>query len=229
MADRRDGARPYSGGRFTEWLREAAEPDWTGAVAHRFTRELLAGTVAPEVMARYLVQDYAFIDGFVALLGAAVHAAPGLPSRLPLARFLGMVASEENTYFTRAFDALGVPQALRDAPPLSAPARGFQDLMAEAAAGGRYADALAVLVATEWVYLSWASPGREGGRAGPFWCTEWVDLHAGPGFEALVGWLRGELDREGPALDEAGRARVLALFRRAAALERAFFDAAYEA
>lgn len=231
MTDWSDWARDKPAGaaaRFTDWLRERAEPDWTAATTHRFTRELVAGTIDARVMARYLVQDYAFLDRFVALLGAAIHAAPELPSRLPLARFLGMIAGEENTYFVRAFDALGVPRALREAPPLSAPARGFQALMAEAAAGGRYADALAVLVVAEWVYLAWARPAREG-RTGPFWCAEWVDLHANPQFEGFVGWLRGELDREGAALDAAGRARVLDLFRRAAALERAFFDSAYEA
>jgi thiaminase/transcriptional activator TenA len=220
--------KPAGAARFSDWLRERAEPDWTAATTHRFTREVIGGSVESAVMVRYLVQDYAFIDGFVALLGAAIHAAPGLPRRLPLARFLGMIASDENTFFSRSFDALGVAEALRDRPPLSAPARGFQALMTEAAASGRYAEALAVLVVAEWVYLSWALPARET-RTGPFWCTEWVDLHANPDFERFVGWLRGELDREGAALDAAGRARVLDLFRRAAALERAFFDAAYEA
>jgi thiaminase/transcriptional activator TenA len=215
------------GTRLTDWLRASAEPDWTAAVTHRFTRELIAGTIDPAVMARYLVQDYAFIDRFVALLGAAIHAAPGLPNRLPLARFVGMVASDENTYFTRSFDALGVPAGLRDRPPLSAAARDFQALMAEAAGTGRYADALAVLVVAEWVYLSWALPARDA-APGPFWCGEWIALHANPAFEASVGWLRAELDREGAALDTAGRARVVDLFRRAAALERAFFDACYD-
>lgn len=215
------------GGRFTDWLRARAEPDWSRATGHRFTREVIAGEVAPEVMVRYLVQDYAFIDRFVALLGAAVQAAPSLEGRLPLGRFLGMVCSEENTYFVRSFEALGVPEAARLAPELSVPARSFQALMAEAAASGRYADALAVLVVAEWVYLSWALPARDT-RRGPFWCAEWVDLHASPYFEGFVGWLRSELDREGAALDAAGRARVESLFLRAASLERAFFDSAYD-
>lgn len=217
------------GGRPTDWLREAAGEDWVAATTHRFTAELIAGRVEQDVMVRYLVQDYQFIDRFVALLGAAIHAAPTLASRLPLGRFAGMVCSEENTYFVRSFDALGVPDALRVSPPLSAPARGFQALMAEAAATGSYADALAVLVAAEWVYLSWARPARDTRAAEPFWCAEWVDLHANPYFEGFVEWLRAELDREAAALDAAGRARVLDLFRHAARLEREFFDTAYAA
>jgi thiaminase len=40
--------------------------------------------------------------------------------------------------------------------------------------------------------------------------------------------LRAALDAQVVALDAAGRARVRGLFMRAAALERAFFDSAYQ-
>lgn len=208
-------------------LREASEPDWTAAVTHRFVHELAAGTLDRAVMRRYLVQDYQFLDAFVALLGAAIHAAPSLPQRIPLGRFLGMVVSEENTYFQRSFDALDVPEAERVAPALATPTAGFQALMREAAASGRYGAALAVLTVAEWVYLSWAAPlaGRDPGW---FVFREWIDLHSGPSFEAWVGFLRAELDAAHEAADAAGRAEIAALFRRAVALERAFFDAAYQ-
>lgn len=223
-----DWAAAHPAARPTEWLRAAAEPDWSAAVTHRFAQACNAGTVPPETMRRYLVQDYQFVGGFVALLGRAIHTAPDLPARLPLGRFMGMVCSAENTYFERAFDALGVPAALRRDPPLSAAAAGFRALMAEAAESPRHADQLAVLCVAEWVYLSWARPARDSRPADPFWCAEWVDLHASPYFEGFVEGLRAALDREVAALDAPGRARVRALFTRAAALERAFFDAAWE-
>lgn len=211
----------------SDLLRQAAEPDWTAAVTHRFVRELGAGTLDHTVMRRYLVQDYQFLDAFVALLGAAIHAAPALPQRLPLGRFLGMVVSEENTYFQRSFDALEVPAAERSAPMLAAPTGGFQALMREAASSGRYGAMLAVLTVAEWVYLSWAVPlaGRDPGW---FVFREWIELHSGAGFEAWVGFLRDELDAAHEAADAAERAEIAALFRRAVALERAFFDAAYQ-
>lgn len=210
----------------SDLLRQAAEPDWTAAVTHRFVRELGAGTLDRTVMRRYLVQDYQFLDAFVALLGASIHAAPSLPQRIPLGRFLGMVVSDENTYFQRSFDALEVPAAERCAPALAAPTAGFQALMREAAASGRYGAMLAVLTVAEWVYLSWAAPlaGRDPGW---FVFREWIELHSGPGFEAWVGFLRDELDAAHEAADAAGRTEIAALFRRAVALERAFFDAAY--
>ena len=91
--------------RFTDWLREQAEPTWTEATGHRFTRELADGTLPDAVMRRYLVQDYAFLDSFVRLVASAIVKAPVLADRIPLGRFLGAVSGEENTFFQRAFDA----------------------------------------------------------------------------------------------------------------------------
>jgi thiaminase/transcriptional activator TenA len=217
----------HPGARPTEWLRACAEPAWSAAVGHRFVRECNAGTVPEAVMRRYLVQDYQFIGAFCALLGRAIHTAPDLPARLPLGRFMGLLCSEENTYFVRAFDALGVAEALRRNPPLSKAAREFRGLMSFAAKSPRHADHLALLCAAEWVYLAWARPARDTRPAEPFWCAEWVDLHASPYFESFVEGLRAALDREVLALDTMGRARVHMLFTRAVELERAFFDSAY--
>jgi thiaminase/transcriptional activator TenA len=212
----------------TDWLRDAAEPDWSAATGHAFARACNEGRVPPAVMRRYLVQDYQFIGAFTALLGRAIHTAPDLAARLPLGRFMGLLCSEENTYFVRSFDALGVPDPLRLDPPLSAAARGFRALMERVADSPDHADQLAVLCVAEWVYLTWALPARDTRPAEPFWCAEWVDLHASPYFEGFVEGLRAALDREVMALDEAGRARVRALFVEAARLERAFFDSAYD-
>ena len=133
--------------RFIEWLRQQAEPAWSEATDHRFTRELAEGTLADAVMRRYLVQDYSFLDSFVRLVASAIVKAPSLAvcrtdvcrprhgtrrprgvksdrllaDRIPLGRFLGAVSGEENTYFHRAFDALSVPEADRTHPTAHGP------------------------------------------------------------------------------------------------------------
>src|SRR6202048_1758110 len=143
--------------RFTETLRTASEPGWSHAVGHRFVKELFAGAVTDAVMARYLIQDHRFLDSFLILLGAAFAAADTFEARLRFGRFTGMVSGEENTYFLRAFEALGVTEDKRAAEPDTQPTAGFKAIMREAAETRSYAAPLSGLVVAAWLYLDWAS------------------------------------------------------------------------
>jgi thiaminase/transcriptional activator TenA len=213
-------------GRFTDMLREAAEPHWTRMTSHRFVREIGAGTLDDAVAARYLIQDYAFIDAFVSLLGHALALAPSMPSKRPFAQFAAAVTAEENDYFLRSFTALSVPESAWSAAEPAAPTRGFIDLIDEAGRSRTYGAVLSVLVAAEWSYLTWAKSCPPA-RPEKFWLADWIDLHDNPAFEGFVTWLRTETDRAADAADAATRARMTENFRRMMALEEAFFDAAY--
>ncbi|WP_029352226.1 TenA family protein [Bosea sp. 117] len=211
---------------FSARLKAENAQDWKAAVEHRFVDEIFRGAVPTEVMRRYLVQDYQFIDRFVALLGAAIATADRFPSRIRFAQFAAMITSDENTYFQRAFDTLGVSEAERAAPALSPVTVAFQSLMGEAAQSRSYAACLAVLAVAEGLYLDWAD--RPGAALPPhFLHAEWITLHNNPGFAGFVGWLRGELDRVGEGLDAASTEQARSMFSRAVALERAFFDHLY--
>ncbi|NUR91869.1 MAG: TenA family protein [Nonomuraea sp.] len=204
---------------FSEWLRQRCEPEWTAVVTHPFAMAITTGTAD---MRRYLEQDFLFVDSFTALLGAAVAAADSFEARVPYGTFLGQVATtEEKTYFHRALEALG---GRTDAAPEPVTAA-FAGLMDEARASQDYPLIVAVLCVAEWSYLGWASRAPQPLPDG-FVHREWIDLHEGPEFRAWVGFLRGELDRLAEGMDERRRERVLAVFRRAVELERAFFDMA---
>ncbi|UQN29166.1 TenA family protein [Brachybacterium kimchii] len=207
----------------TASLRHQHAQAWERAVGHRFVRELHAGTVPDEVMARYLVQDHRFLDAFLQLIGAALATARTPAARLRFARFAGEVAGDENTYFLRALDALGVSEEQRAQIPNTAPTDGFLDVFREAAETRDHAAILAVLLVTEWLYLDWATrapaPLPES-----FVHAEWISLHDGPGFRDLVDFLRAELD----AAEIEDPERVRSFFARTVRLENDFFDAAYE-
>lgn len=211
---------------FSEQLRADVEPTWQAAITHRFVAGLFAGTLERDVLRRYLVQDYQFVDRFVALLGAAAASADTIAARMVLARQLGVVGGSENTYFQRAFDALEVPSAERESPEESAPTTAFQALMDEARASLDYPRCLAVLTVAEWLYWDWARRAPDQ-LPQDFVCREWIELHNGPDFGAWVGWLRGELDRVGPFLSEVDQRACRDAFARAVALELDFFEAAF--
>lgn len=217
--------------RFTDWLREHAEPDWTAATTHRFARELGGGVLDDDVFRRYLVQDYAFIEALVGAFGHAVGEAPSMAAKSRLVDFLAVLTADEDDYFERAFDALDVPPEVYDNPDLTPTTRAFTDLLERAARQGGYAETLAVLTPAEWTYLEWATTAANGDeRDAPtrFYRSEWVALHTGERFADVVAWLRDELDREGAAASGRRRRRLARLFRRTVELETAFFDAAYD-
>lgn len=214
--------------RFSEELKAAAEPRWSEATGHRFTQELAAGTLDRGAYARYLVQDYLFIDTLVSLVAFAVARAPSMAEKRVLAGFLGVLTGEENTFFERSFAALGVDEADRRGAEPARVTTELRRLMLETAEGEGYAEILALLLCAEWCYLEWATAAG-GARPGPFFFDEWIALHDAPAFRDFVGWLRAEMDRLGPTLDDARKKRVTERFRAMTELEVAFFDAAYEA
>lgn len=214
--------------RFTEWLRDRSEPDWTTATEHRFTEELAADTIDDDVFRNYLVADYRFVETLTSTIAYAAAQAPGVDERVRFAEFLTTVGTDETDYFERSFDALSVHESERGGPPQSPVVREFDDLLRRASHEGGYAESLAVFVPAEWVYLTWASRAAEDERPDRFYLDEWIDLHAIPPFEAFVDWLRGQLDTVGPTLSPTRQREVARLFERTVALEVVFFDAAYE-
>ncbi|MGM0562594.1 MAG: TenA family protein [Pseudomonadota bacterium] len=211
---------------FHDWLRESAEPFWTRATAHRFTEELAEGTLDPQACARYLVQDYAFVDSFVSLLGYAVAYAPAMPEKRPFAGFLAAVTSEENDYFLRSFRALGVPDTEWREPELAPVTAELLSILQDSGRSGSYPLVLATLLAAEWSYLTW---GLACGARRPreFWMAEWIDLHAVPEFQQFVTWLRDETSRVGAASPPDVQQQMCRTFRHMMQLEERFFDHAY--
>ena len=92
--------------RFTETLKRESEPLWTKAVEHRFVGELFAGSVADEVVASYLVQDYRFLDSFQSLLGPQSPPATALRPGCVWAGSSAWCREWKSTYFLRAFTAI---------------------------------------------------------------------------------------------------------------------------
>jgi thiaminase/transcriptional activator TenA len=127
-----------------------------------------------------------------------------------------MVSAEENTYFLRAFKALGVTETRRAADPDTQPTIGFKAIMREAADTRSYAAALSVLVVAEWLYLDWASRAPQP-LPNNFVHAEWITLHdnasfVGSSISCARSWTV-------PAR------RTRDFFSRAVALELSFFDA----
>ena len=205
-------------------LRESAAQDWDAAVDHRFVQELFAGTVEDEVLRGYLVQDYQFFDTFLSMLGGCVAHADQVPAKLRFARQLGMLAADEDGYFQRTFDELGVPKSDRTDPELTDTTAAFRQAMSEATASQSYPHLLVLLVIAEWLYLDWGE--REVKMPRRYVHTEWIELHRGQDFRAWVQFLVDELERVFPQ-DPAAQDRLTQVWCHVVGLELSFFEVAY--
>lgn len=219
-----DTAAPTTG--FSDTLRQENRDTWEAAATHRFVTELFAGTLPDADMATYLVQDYRFADGFMALIGAAVATVDNYPSRHRFAQFIGEVAGDEDTYFREAAAELSADTSVPDTPATA----GFKELFADAAATRDFAAIVAVILVCEWLYLDWATrpDNRAYGTAENGYPTrhvhaEWVRLHDYPEFHELVGFLRAEMDRVGERSPESA-ALAREYFGRTVDLELRFFS-----
>lgn len=214
--------------RFTEELRAAAGEQWNRVILHKFTTELAANTIDRQVLKRYLIQDHRFLDAFVVLLASVIANARTLDDRIPGCQFLALITGKENTYFERCFQALGVSKEEREKIPDAACTTGFCNLMRSVASNGTLGEMLSVLVVCEWSYLSWGQLVQNNTVRDDFVTYEWVDLHSGESFEAVVAYLRGLLDKEGDLLDEEGKNACKKRFLEAVQLEEDFFEFAYD-
>jgi thiaminase/transcriptional activator TenA len=214
--------------RFTDELRQAAGDQWDRVIGHKFTKELAAGSIDRTVLKRYLIQDHRFLDAFVILLASIIANARTLDDRIPGCLFLATITGKENTYFERSFQALGVSNIERTSIPDAPCTLGFCQLMKDVAFHGTLAEMLAVIVVCEWSYQSWGQIVNEDMVRDDFVCYEWVDLHCGESFDAVVQHLRALLDNESAYLSDEDKEKCANRFLSAVQLEENFFNYAYE-
>jgi len=209
----------------SEQLRGYAAADWDQAVNHAFTAALGNDSLTDEVYARYLVQDYAFIDTLVNLVARTLSNAPSMPPKTVLAGFLAALTSDENTYFLRSFEALGLGEADYLHPQLHPVSQAIIDTLK--AAEGSYEDAIICLCVAEWSYLSWSQLQAAKPRGSRFYLQEWIDIHVLPEFEKFVVWLRAQVDSFADR-DEERLEQLAELFQRMCVLEHQFFSASLD-
>ncbi|GMH90966.1 hypothetical protein TrST_g6859 [Triparma strigata] len=212
---------------FTEQLRSANESQWQKITQHEFTKKLASGTLLPQNLKRYLLNDHLFLDSFIILLSTMVSHARTLSDRIPGCQFLGLITSSENNYFEDTFTSLNVTPTERSTYKMEKVAQDFINIMKEASSTGSVSCCLAVLCVCEWSYLEWGTIASKTSKVKdqPNF-QRWIDLHSGEYFESVVGYLRGLLDEEENVIGEEERAKVEDLFKRTVDLEVEFFDMA---
>jgi thiaminase (transcriptional activator TenA) len=205
----------------SDTLRAASDATWSATVDHRFMQALRDGSLDSATFARFLIQDYRFVERLLVLLAAAITLADTFASRLRIAQAVGGLAASEDVFFKDAFRMLGVDAAEMQKVPAAEANAAFAALMQEAADSGSYAGVIAILCQADWLYLDCAT--RPVRAVGGSLHRRWVEQYSNDDVRSFVAFLRQELDRVGRN-DET---RAQHFFHKANELELAFLDALF--
>jgi thiaminase (transcriptional activator TenA) len=114
-----------SGPRFSQHLRELAEPVWQAQHAHPFVRGLADGSMEIARFKRWLRQDYRFLIEYCRLFALAAARSPDLATLTRFAHLLQSTAVDEMRLHRAYAGQFGISEADLEAEPMAEVTRAY--------------------------------------------------------------------------------------------------------
>lgn len=206
---------------FTNALLEDADALWQQMLGHRFLHETRDGDIPEATFARWMRQDYRFVEAACPMLAALISKAPPA-HRPPLTDALSGLYDELDLFRERA-RTVGIE--LESAEPAFICHAYIQFLLATAHRRS-YAEGFTVLYAAEKAYHEAWKVVAEELDPDSTW-QPFVENWAGEEFGAYVSFLEDTLDDLASEAGEAERQRMADLFEKTLRYEVAFWELAY--
>ena len=199
---------------------ERLAPLWDRMLRHRFLIETRDGTIPFDTFARWMRQDYLFVEAAIPFIGALIPKAP--PEHWPLHSSVIAMLQKELELFRERAAAVGVD--MTGIRPTFINHAYVQFLMATAYRNS-YAEAFTVLYTAEKAYHDSWSVVKRGIAHDSVWYP-FVENWAGDAFAQYVAHLEAELDKLAAAAGDAERTRMAELFETTTRYEIAFWEMA---
>ena len=200
--------------------RERLADLWERMLAHPFLLETRAGTIEDETFARWMRQDYLFVEQGVHFLAALLARAPK-PHRDALADAVDALRNEL-VLFEHQARRVGVDIAGTHPAFVT---HAYTQLLTATAYVASYAEAYTILYVAERAYHDSWRVVRDGIAENSRWLP-FVDNWAGHAFGNYVAYLERELDELAAAASPEERARMAELFELTTRYEIAFWEMA---
>ncbi len=198
----------------------AVRPLWDRMLSHRFLLQTRDGAIADETFARWMRQDYLFVEAAIPFMAALLAKGPE-KHWAPLAGVITALEKELRLFEERA-DAVGVN--LREGPASFTCHAYVQFLMATAFQRS-YTEGYTVLYAAEKAYHDSWLVVKDGLSIDSKWYP-FVENWAGDEFAAYVKYLEAELDELATDAGIAELAHMSELFQITTKYEVAFWEMA---
>lgn len=195
-------------------------PLWNRMLEHPFLLQTRDGLIPDDTFARWMRQDYLFVEAAIPFMAALLPRAPR-EHWTALADVIGALQKELALFRERA-QALGIQL---EGATASLTCHAYVQFLMATAYQRSYAEAYTVLYAAEKAYHDSWSVVRGGLSVESPWYP-FVENWAGEAFATYVGYLEGELDRLAAQAGDPERSAMAELFETTVRYEIAFWEMA---
>ncbi|TVR00596.1 MAG: thiaminase II [Deltaproteobacteria bacterium] len=199
-------------------LRAEAAPLREACLRHPFVHGIGAGTLAPEVFARWVCQDWLYLQRYVEVLGRAARIAPTAEARARWSELRALTVDHELDLH-RAFAArFGLSAEALDATAPYEATRAYGRFLAESASSYPLLVAAVVPCGVGYVEIARALAAQPAPADARY--ADWIRTYDDPVFREAVAWMEAELDGHG-----SSDGRVEETYHAGARHELAFWEA----
>jgi thiaminase/transcriptional activator TenA len=210
--------------RFSDELRQDADPIWQAQVEHPFVRGIGDGSLDLERFRLWVRQDYLFLIEYCRLFALAAARAPSLELLVRFADLLQATARTEMDLHRSYAAEFGISSADLDAEPMAPTTRAYTDFLIRVATTGDFVELVAALLPCMWGF-SWLGQmlKAQGLPAEPRY-ARWIEMYADPEFASLAHWCRDLLDQLAEEVGVATRTRMRTAFLTSSQYELEFWE-----
>ncbi|PYZ92795.1 thiaminase II [Salipaludibacillus keqinensis] len=215
--------------RFSEKLRQEADPIYEAIFNHSFVRGIGEGNVPKEALIHYVKQDYEYLTTFCRIYGMAISKCQSREDMTFFQQQIGFVLNEEVHPHNNFCEVAGVKYNDLQKAPLAPSAHHYTRHMLEVAANGTLGETLTALAPCPWSYweigrrlMQEFSPGPDH----PFY--DWITFYANDEVSEIT---RNFMDKIDACAENAGkqeRENMMEYFLISSQLEHQFWTMAYE-
>ena len=212
---------------FSDDLRSRTDDLWSAILRHPFVQGIGTGSLAIDVYADYLKQDYLYLSEFSRVFALASAKAKNLVDMAFFSRLLDATLNVEMALHRRTCTALGIGEVdLKQAEPAMVTVA-YTSLLLRTCYEGGLPDILSVLLPCAAGYVEVAQHLKNKGLPPVSSYRDWIETYSSKDFVEFAKWLKKRLDSLATNASVNDRDHWRRLYVRSTRFELLFFDMAW--
>ncbi|PRO66381.1 thiaminase II [Alkalicoccus urumqiensis] len=214
--------------RFSEELRQEAEPVFEAIFHHPFVKGIGEGDLPKEALLHYVRQDFEYLTTFCRIYGLAVSKCTDRQDMTFFQEQIGFILNDEVHPHHNFCEVAGVRYEELQKAPLAPTAHHYTRHMMEAAQGS-LGETLTALAPCPWTYWEIGCRLAEEvnpDKTHPFY--DWIMFYAADEVDSITTTFRSMIDRCAEQAGAEEKKRMKSHFLLSAQMEYAFWEMAYK-